>query len=105
MDDPIDSLFNEVEDLQELGDLSGAPYSMPQIVNIAFLILNKWIMTYIHATNELWLTVTPQMNYDSQSRHEWILTHSHVRLNKILPLHYQPILNHGRPLNANPYSH
>ena len=29
MDEPIDSLFNEVEDLQELGELSGTPYSMP----------------------------------------------------------------------------
>ena len=38
---PIDGIFNAIEDLQELGFLSGVPYSSSQIVNLGFIILNK----------------------------------------------------------------
>ena len=39
--DPIDVIFNAVEDLCEIADLSGSPYTATQQVNIGFLIVSK----------------------------------------------------------------
>ena len=39
--EPIDVIFNAVEDLCEIADLAGCPFSPRQQVNIAYLILQK----------------------------------------------------------------
>ena len=38
---PIDGIFNSIEDLQELAELSGVPYTPSQIVNLGFIIMNS----------------------------------------------------------------
>lgn len=39
--DPIDTIFNEIEDLAELGELSNKPFSETQLVDFGFIIFNK----------------------------------------------------------------
>ena len=41
VNEPIDIIFNAVEDLCEIADLAGCPYSPRQQVNIGYLILQK----------------------------------------------------------------
>ena len=38
---PIDGIFNAIEDLQELAELSDVPYTPSQIVNLGFIIMNS----------------------------------------------------------------
>ena len=38
---PIDTIFNAIEDLEELAMLSMSPYTPPQIVNMGFIIMNN----------------------------------------------------------------
>ena len=38
---PIDTIFNAIEDLQELAMLSMTPYSPSQIINMGFIIMNN----------------------------------------------------------------
>ena len=39
--DPIDTIFNEIEDLAELGELSAKPFSESQLIDFGFIIINK----------------------------------------------------------------
>ena len=41
IDEPIDVIFSAVEDLLEIGELAGRPYSPQQIVDLGFLIISK----------------------------------------------------------------
>ena len=41
LSDPLDTIFNEIEDLAELGELSNKPFSETQLVDFGFIILNK----------------------------------------------------------------
>ena len=41
LSDPIDTIFNRIEDLAELGELSSRPFSDTQLTDFAFIIVNK----------------------------------------------------------------
>ena len=41
MADPIDQIFNEIEDLAELGELSNKPFTESQLIDFGFIIINK----------------------------------------------------------------
>ena len=41
MADPINQIFNEIEDLAELGELSNKPFTESQLIDFGFIIINK----------------------------------------------------------------
>jgi len=41
---PIDAIYDSIEDLQELAELSCDPYTSSQIVNLGFVIMNSFRM-------------------------------------------------------------
>ena len=41
LSDPIDTIFNQIEDLAELGELSARPFSDTQLTDFTFIIANK----------------------------------------------------------------
>ena len=41
LDEPIDTIFNAIEDLAEIGELAGKPFTDPQLVDYCFVIAHR----------------------------------------------------------------
>ena len=75
---PVENIFNNIEDLLEYGDMVNCPYSHPQEISKAYNILNK--------TNKF-LESIKYWNRLSQTRKTWIafktnFREAHIELTK-----------------------
>ena len=42
MADPINQIFNKIEDLTKVGELSDKPFTENQLIDFVFIIINKY---------------------------------------------------------------